>query len=205
MRLLGFHVPLEPSAITARPHRARAQPPLREMSRRSLPFFGSRAGGKPLSTRGALFAFGGGCDCADCGSLVPAALDRLATGVSGLSLGSRAEPPHPAAADAGLQCSAASDEPPAASAAGSSGPPMELTVPTVPTAKMANRRLCKELDEFEAIAAATAAATAGAGSGVAADAAAGTGAPSPGFSAAPLLPSNLFHWRASVQGPPGSP
>ena len=79
---------------------------------------------------------------------------------------------------------------------------MELTVPTVPTAKMANRRLCKELDEFEAIAAA---AVAGAGSGVAADAAAGTGAPSPGFSAAPLLPSNLFHWRASVQGPPGSP
>ena len=82
---------------------------------------------------------------------------------------------------------------------------MELTVPTVPTAKMANRRLCKELDEFEAIAAATAAAAAGAGSGVAADAAAGTGAPSPGFSAAPLLPSNLFHWRASVHGPPGSP
>ena len=80
---------------------------------------------------------------------------------------------------------------------------MEPTVPTVPTAKMANRRLCKELDEFEAIAAA--AAVAGAGSGVAADAAAGTGAPSPGFSAAPLLPSNLFHWRASVQGPPGSP
>lgn len=57
---------------------------------------------------------------------------------------------------------------------------MELTVPT---AKMANRRLCKELDDFEASA----------------------GAPSPGFSAAPLLPSNLFHWRASVQGPPGSP
>ena len=83
---------------------------------------------------------------------------------------------------------------------------MEPTVPTVPTAKMANRRLCKELDEFEAIAAAAAAAAvAGAGSGVAVDAAAGTGAPSPGFSAAPLLPSNLFHWRASVQGPPGSP
>ena len=80
---------------------------------------------------------------------------------------------------------------------------MEPTAPTVPTAKMANRRLCKELDEFEAIAAA--AAVAGAGSGVAADAAAGTGAPSPGFSAAPLLPGNLFHWRASVQGPPGSP
>ena len=43
-------------------------------TRRALPFFGSRAGGKkPLSTRGALFAFGGGCDCADCGSL---GLDR---------------------------------------------------------------------------------------------------------------------------------
>ena len=37
---------------------------------------------------------------------------------------------------------------------------MEPTVPTVPTAKMANRRLCKELDEFEAIAAAAAAAAA---------------------------------------------
>ena len=88
---------------------------------------------------------------------------------------------------------------------------MEPTVPTVPTAKMANRRLCKELDEFEAIAAAAAAAAAamsagpGAGAGVAVGAAAGAGAPSPGFSAAPLLPSNLFHWRASVQGPPGSP
>ena len=97
----------------------------------------------------------------------------------------------------------------AAVAAGSSGAPMELTVPTVPTAKMANRRLCKELDEFEAIAAAAAAAaaaatSAGAGAG-AVGAAAGAGAPSPGFSAAPLLPSNLFHWRASVQGPPGSP
>ena len=179
------------------------------MSRRSLPFFGSRAGGRPLSTRGALFSFGGGCDCTDCGSLVPAALDRLAAGVGGLSLGSRAEPPparHAAAADVGLQCSAASDEPPAASAAGSSGAPME---PTVPTAKMANRRLCKELDEFEAIAAAAAAAaattSAGAGAGAAVGAAAGAGAPSPGFSAAPLLPSNLFHWRASVQGPPGSP
>ena len=84
---------------------------------------------------------------------------------------------------------------------------MELTVPTVPTAKMANRRLCKELDEFEAIAAAAAAAavSSDAGAGVAVGAAAGAGAPSPGFSAAPLLPSNLFHWRASVQGPPGSP
>ena len=86
---------------------------------------------------------------------------------------------------------------------------MEPTVPTVPTAKMANRRLCKELDEFEAIAAAAAAAaattSAGAGAGAAVGAAAGAGAPSPGFSAAPLLPSNLFHWRASVQGPPGSP
>ena len=85
---------------------------------------------------------------------------------------------------------------------------MEPTVPTVPTAKMANRRLCKELDEFEAIAAAAAAAAAvssDAGAGVAVGAAAGAGAPSPGFSAAPLLPSNLFHWRASVQGPPGSP
>ena len=87
---------------------------------------------------------------------------------------------------------------------------MELTVPTVPTAKMANRRLCKELDEFEAIAAAAAAAaaattSAGAGAGAAVGAAAGAGAPSPGFSAAPLLPSNLFHWRASVQGLPGSP
>ena len=172
---LGDETAAERARAASRTHGQR-------MSRRSLPFFGSRAGGKPLSTRGALFAFGGGCDCADCGSLVPAALDRLATGVGGLLLGSRAEPPtrHPAAADAGLQCSAASDEPPAASAAGSSGPPMELTVPT---AKMANRRLCKELDDFEASA----------------------GAPSPGFSAAPLLPSNLFHWRASVQGPPGSP
>ena len=52
--------------------------------RGALPFFGSRAGGKkPLSTRGALFAFGGGCDCADCGSL---GLDRL-------SLGSHVGPP----------------------------------------------------------------------------------------------------------------
>ena len=71
-----------------------------------------------------------------------------------------------------------------------------LTVPTVPSAKMANRRLCKELDEFEAIAATAAAAAA---------AAAGAGVPPPPFSAAPLLPSNLFHWRASVRGPPGSP
>ena len=81
---------------------------------------------------------------------------------------------------------------------------MELTVPTgAPTAKMANRRLCKELDEFEAIAAA--AAGAGVGSGVAVGAAASASAPSPGFSAAPLAPGNLFHWRADVQGPPGSP
>ena len=81
---------------------------------------------------------------------------------------------------------------------------MERTVPTgAPTAKMANRRLCKELDEFEAIAAA--AAGAGVGSGVAVDAAASASAPSPGFSAAPLAPGNLFHWRANVQGPPGSP
>ena len=146
-------------------------------TRRALPFFGSRAGGKkPLSTRGALFAFGGGCDCADCGSL----------GLDCLSLGSHVGPPkrHTSASDAGPQCLDASDESPAASAAGPSGPPMELTVPKgAPPAKMANRRLCKELDDFEASA----------------------GAPSPGFSAAPLLPSNLFHWRASVQGPPGSP
>ena len=116
-------------------------------TRRALPFFGSRAGGKKsLSTRGALFAFGGGCDCADCGSL---GLDRL-------SLGSHVGPPkrHTSASAAGPQCLDASDESPAASAAGPSGPPMELTVPTgAPTAKMANRRLCKELDEFEAIAA----------------------------------------------------
>ena len=172
-----------------------------------MPKSARRVKGWPLSTRGAIFSFGGGCDCTDCGSLVPAALDRLAAGVGGLSHGSRAEPPPhrpTAATETGLECSAASDVPAAAAAAGSSDPPTVPVVPTVPTAKMANRRLCKELDEFEAIAAAAAAAAtaaAAAGPGVTP----GAGAPPPGFSAAPLQPSNLFHWRASVHGPPGSP
>ena len=170
-------------ATTARPWRgslakvlrcvASIQPRWRGMSRRTLPFFGSRAGGRPLSTRGALFSFGGGCDCTECGSL-PAALDRLATGVGSLTHGSRADlqqPRHPTAvADTSLQCSVVSNEPPVAGGlpsfdssstsqeptSGSGGGLHRAEVPAVPTvstAKMANRRLCKELDEFEALAA----------------------------------------------------
>lgn len=48
---------------------------------------------------------------------------------------------------------------------------------------MANRRLCKELDDFEASA---------------------DRLQQEGFSAA-LVESNLFHWRATVRGPAGTP
>ena len=48
---------------------------------------------------------------------------------------------------------------------------------------MANRRLCKELDDFEASA---------------------DRLQQEGFSAA-LAESNLFHWRATVRGPAGTP
>ena len=134
------------------------------MAARRNPFtFARRAGSRP-TTRGNLFGIA--CDCADCG--IVGSLDRQ------LSLGGRAHdrPAHDrptSVAPQALQCGPSADGP-----EGTAGPS------SMPPAKLANKRLCKELDDLEAEKPAA-------------------------CTVALFAESNLFRWRATVDGPPGTP
>ena len=128
-------------------------------SSRCNPFtFARRAGARP-TTRGNLFGIA--CGCTDCG--IVGTLDRQ------LSLGAHDRPASNSAVPQTMQCEPSIDGP-----EGTAGPS------SMPPAKLANKRLCKELDDMEAEKPAA-------------------------CTVALFAESNLFRWRATVDGPPGTP